>query len=348
MSSKKLATCLLALLCWTAPAFANPKEKQIEALQARVDELSVQIRNANIERDRAKAAQLREWREIVQQELRTLKRELNEEKRQQQEAAKRTAVEREWAALPPQKQLCAAIQYQRLDLVRKVVESGAVDLQKTNDHCLFPLAEAAAQGQLDIAEYLLQQKSPLVMRAPNLAAPVSALDAAAASRQDRTQMLDLLKKYGASPVSAVEVPLPPAIAGSGDAGSQKLLQEKFNLDKSQLSAGSSLLRALEEGHVNNIRWLLKAGADPNEATLGRTALMVAVDSNDLEKVSALVQAGADVNQPGLNYVSLLTYAEKRQARVTGRRKAEMDEIIRYLKSQGAQKSAQELNSALGQ
>jgi hypothetical protein len=258
MSSKKLATCLLALLCWTAPAFANPKEKQIEALQARVDELSVQIRNANIERDRAKAAQLREWREIVQQELRTLKRELNEEKRQQQEAAKRTAVEREWAALPPQKQLCAAIQYQRLDLVRKVVESGAVDLQKTND------------------------------------------------------------------------------------------QEKFNLDKSQLSAGSSLLRALEEGHVNNIRWLLKAGADPNEATLGRTALMVAVDSNDLEKVSALVQAGADVNQPGLNYVSLLTYAEKRQARVTGRRKAEMDEIIRYLKSQGAQKSEQELNSALGQ
>lgn len=333
-------------MCWSTLSYASDLDDKINSLSSRIGELSVQIRKANSSQERAKAAELREEREVLQQELRNLRRQAREERQQAAEAAARSATEQEWATYPPEKQLCAAIYYQRLDLLKKVIPNPAINLHRPNRYCFFPLAEAAVQGHLDIAEFLLQQKSPLVMRAPpHFTIPIGALDAAAASPQDRTLMLDLLKKHGASLIANQEAALPNAIVGGSGADGQKLLLEKFNLTQGQLSSGSTLLKALEEGHLNNIIWLLKAGANPNDAMLGRTALMVAVDSNELDKISALINAGANINQRGVNYLSVLTYAEQRQRRVNGSKKAEMDEIIRYLINRGATKSEQELSAA---
>lgn len=341
MSSDTLRVKLLALvcwstLCWAAPTCATNLEERIETLNARIGELSVQIRRANTSQERDKAAELGEQRELLLQELRRLRNQAKEAKQQAAEVAERAALERAWAKYPPEKQLCAAIHYGRLDLVQKVVSSGAMDLLKPNRYCFFPLAEAAALGYRNIAEYLLEHKSPLVMRAPpDFTIPISALDAAAANREDRTAMLELLKKHGASLTASQNSTPPDTAAGKADADPRKI----------HLPYGSSLLKALEEGHLKNVRWLLKEGANPNDSLQGRTALMFAVDSNELDKVSTLLNAGADINQRGPEYLSVLTYAEQRQSRVSGRKKAEMDEIIAYLKARGATKSEQELATA---
>lgn len=315
--------------------------ERIQQLNDRLGELSLQIRVANSNKEREKVAELRDEREQVQQELRDLRRLYREEKAAADKLAKREASERTWATYPPEKQLCAAIEYHRADLVEKVLESGQIDLNKPNDHCFFPLGDAAARGHVDIVEFLLQKKSPLAMRMPHFNRLISAMDAAASSKHERTAVLELLKQNGGTLNDSREDSAPSSVVASGDAAGQKELKEKYNLTTNQLTFGSTLVRALEDGHVDNIQWLLKEGADPNESALGRTALMVAVDSNDLEKISLLIQAGADVNQRGINYTSVLAYAEKRREKVNGGKKAEMDDIIRYLKNRGATHSEQE-------
>lgn len=333
-----LAPALLFLAC---AAMAADTSRQIQQLSDRVNALSVQIRIANSNKERDKAAELREEREQVQQQLRELRRAEREQKAEEERLAKRAAAERTWATYPPAKQLCSAIEYNRPDLVEKVVTGGQIDLNTINEYCFFPLADATARGHIEIAEYLLQKKSPLVMRYPHFQRLISAMDTAATSKQNRVDVLELLKKYGASIHDSRENSLPGTVVAGGDDVAQQMLKGKYNLSVEQLSFGSTFVRALEHGHPDNIQWLLKNGADPNETALGRTALMMAVDSNDLEKVSALIRAGADVNLRGMGYSSVLAQAEKRRARVNGRRKAEMDEIIAYLQSHGATKSEQE-------
>ena len=167
------------------------------------------------------------------------------------------------------------------------------------------------------------------------------MDAAASSKHDRTEVLELLKQNGGTLNDSREDSTPGGVVKSGDQAGKKLLKEKYNVTAEQLSLGSTFARALKDGHIENIHWLLKEGANPNESVLGRTALMVAVDSNDLEKISLLIDLGADVNQRGINHTSVLAHAEKRRERVNGQKKAEMDDIIRYLKNRGATRSDQE-------
>src|SRR5690606_12507826 len=129
----------------------------------------------------------------------------------------------------PDKQLCAAIEYQRKDLLEKVMESSQVDLTKPNDHCAFLLADAATRGYVDIAAYLLQKRSPLVMRVPHSHHLVSALDAAAASKHGRTDILELLKQNGSTINDSREAPVAGSVVETSDhanltPGSSTLIQ----------------------------------------------------------------------------------------------------------------------------
>ncbi len=337
---KYLALNAVLALLISSSSFAVTTSEKIQSLSDRISELSVQIRHANINKERGKAGELREERERVQQELRELRRIEREEKAEAETIAKREATEKLWATFAPDKKLCAAIEYNREDLVKRVVESGAVDMNKINSDCFFPLADAAAQGQKEIVEYLLQKKSPLVMREPRFNRLLSAMDAAAASKQDRTEILALLKKHGANLRDSGEDSM-AAVADGADDAARKMIKEKYNIAADQMHFGNTFTRALEHGHINNIRWLLNEGAHPNEPTVGRTALMIAVDSNDLEKVTLMIQAGADLNLRDAGHASVLAHAEKRREKVNGRRKAEMDEIIAFLKNRGATKSEEE-------
>src|SRR5690606_26207196 len=124
----------------------------------------------------------------------------------------------------------------------------------------------------------------------------------------------------------------------GDDVAKQKLEQDYNVTADQLSMGNSFTKALEKGHINNIRWLLANGAKVEDSMLGRTALMIAVDSNDPDKVKLLVESGADVNRRGLNHASVLAHAERRLAKVGGRKKAGMETIVAYLKARGATRS----------
>ena len=335
----------LALMLLPSPwVFAADSHGQVQQLEQRIGQLSAEIKTAMQEKDSDKAKRLRAQRSELQAELRELKNQARSQQKTADQAAKREAAERQWASFPADKQLCTAIEYGRFDLVKKVVASGAINLQKNNSHCFFPLADAAARGQVEIAEYLLQQGSPLAMRAPQFQTLISAMDAAAAHKDDRTALLALLKRHGATAADSRDQSLPGALVADGGAEGDAQLQQQHNVSGAQLAQGGSLIRALDNGHPNNVRWLLANGASAEESALGRTALFAAIESNSLEKVKALVDAGADVNRRGMNHSSALRYAEKRRDRVGARKKTDMEQIIAYLKSKGASYSEKELRN----
>src|SRR5690606_11835960 len=111
-----------------------------------------------------------------------LRRLQREEKAATEREAQRIALEKTWEAFPPHKRLCAAIEYNRLDLVERSLADSQVDLQKTNELCFFPLADAAERGHLNIVDYLLQQKSPFTLYSPSLQRAFTAVEHAARSK----------------------------------------------------------------------------------------------------------------------------------------------------------------------
>src|SRR6185369_16676895 len=79
-----------------------------------------------------------------------------------------------------------------------------------------------------------------------------------------------------------------------------------------------LMRASEAGNMDDVRRLLKAGADVNEAlgSLGITALTLAAARGHLEVVKILLAAGADPNAAGgvvhVGFFTVLGMAMNRQ------------------------------------
>ena len=337
--------CLCVWFCVLPMAWAATTEQQILEVNQQIEQKTANIKTAmqNKESDKAKA--LRSERTELQKQLRELKQQERDEKKEQEKIEKRAAAERQWETFEDDRKLCSAIEYNRFDLVKKVLDNpNTLDLTKPIDPCFYPLGDAAARGHADIVEYLLEKKSPLAMRMPQLPVLLSALDAAAARKEDRTDILNILKQHGAKPNDSREESLPGAIVSEGDAESDAYLKQKYNVDREELTQGGSLVRALDKGHPNNVRWLLANGASPHEISLGRSMLMAAVESNSLEKVKILVEAGADVNQRGINFSSVLRQAEKHLEVVSKKKKPEMEQIIAYLKSQGATYSEQELTN----
>ena len=341
MTMHSARVLLLSLLCnFSLYAYASTQQ-DIDAVNQRIEQLSADIKTANQNKDRDTANRLRQERTDAQAQLRELKKQLKADAKAQEKKNKRAAAEAEWETYPADKKLCSAVQYNRLDLVQKVVSSGAIDIKAENGACFFPLGDAAARGHLEITEYLLQQGSPKVARAPFMNVLISAMDAAAGSSEDRTAVLAVLKKYGATPFDSVEATIPGAIVAEGDDVAKAKLKQDYNIDGNMLDTGTSLTKALEKGHINNIRWLLSNGSKPEESMMNRTALMIAADSNDVEKVKLLVEAGADVNRRGMGYESVLAHAQRRQAKANRKHRPGMDAIVDYLQSKGATRSDKE-------
>ena len=321
------------LLCAACVAYTDTAA-DIQSTEQQIEQLSADIKSANRNKDKDTASRLREERNQAQLRLRELKKQQREEKKQQDKQAKRAAAEAEWETYPVNKKLCTAVEYNRFDLVKKVLESNPIDLRQPNDACLYPLGEAVTRGFADIADYLLQKGSPLYIREPIMNAKISAMDAAAGSKEDRTDILNILKRHGATPYDSVEGNLAGVVIGDDDYAKKKM-KDDHNMAGDMLTLGTSFTKSLEKGHINNIRWLLANGSKPEESMTGRTALMIAVDSNDLEKVKLLVDAGADVNRRGINFESVLAHAERHQQKVNRKHKASVAEIVEYLKSKGA-------------
>lgn len=84
---------------------------------------------------------------------------------------------------------------------------------------------------------------------------------------------------------------------AGDIAKAKLLRERGADPAARGHCGQPpLFYAIQGRHPDVLRWLLREGADANEADdFGRTALVEAVEADDLQCVEILLGAGADVD-----------------------------------------------------
>lgn len=336
-------TALIALL-WAATGFALAStQEDISQTEQRIEAINLEIKAANKAKELDRAAQLRTERSQLKAQLRVQKQTLRDEKKRTEQAQKRAAAERQWATYEPDRKLCSAIEYNRPDLVQQVLSEHPFDWQKKNDVCFYPLGDAVARGHLAIAEMLLKQKAPLAARAPFMPILISAVDFAAQRKEDSTELLNLLQRYGATPFDSLEDNLAGAVVNPADQASKDQLKSDYNLTSELMTMGTSLAKSVEKGHINNLAWLLANGASAEDAMNGRTALMIAVDSGDLDKVKLLVDKGADVNRRGLKFESLLAQAERKQARASGAKRERYDAIVNYLRQQGATRSDKDSN-----
>lgn len=336
-----------ALLLLTANvAAASELETQQQALEAEIKQLNADIKAAGQAKDKTRLQSLREQRSAKQDALRELKQQARAADKASEQNQKRAAAEQTWATYPPAKQLCTAVEYNRLDLVKQVVESGrytAAQSQQSSEGCFFPLGDAAARGHLEITAYLLQKGFPTSAKAPHFGSTLTVYDAAAGSTQDRTAILALLKQNNVPSTADETGSMAGArgmIAGADDFNREQL-KEKHNVTDAAFSEGTALTKSLEDGHIANIRWLLGNGFTADSEMMGRTTLMIAIDSNEPEKVKAVLDAGADVNQRGVGYSSALRHAEKRLAKASKKNQTKMTEIVTLLKARGATYSDKE-------
>jgi ankyrin repeat protein len=97
-------------------------------------------------------------------------------------------------------------------------------------------------------------------------------------------------------------------------------QPRVQRQPSQQTGGeflTPLMRAADRGQLEEVRSLLKAGADVNEKdAIGLTALILAAGADHVDVVQALLAAGADPNAAGGvahgGFFSVLTVAMNRQ------------------------------------
>lgn len=338
-----LITCLLSPLLALA---VDDLAAQRQALEAQIDELDAAIKAANQAKDKNRVQALREQRSSKQSALRQLKSQQRAASKADEQAQKRAAAERTWATYPAAKQLCSAIEYNRFDLVKQVVESGRytpAQAKASSEGCFFPLGDAAARGHADITAYLLEKGFPTSAQVPQFGSTITAYDTAAGSSHDRTAILSLLQQRQIPRQAAVTgaVAAPQAMIAGADDFNRDHLQTRHNINAQSMSQGSTLTRAMEKGYIANLRWLIAQG-DPVEADMmGRTLLMIAVDSNDPAKVKMLLDAGAEVSRRGVGYSSVLKHADKHLARASKKHKPAASEIIALLQAHGATYSDKE-------
>ena len=91
---------------------------------------------------------------------------------------------------------------------------------------------------------------------------------------------------------------------------QTLLAAGADVNAARRNGETPLMTAAHVGSVDVVRLLLAAGADPNatEATLGQTALMLAVAENHTPVASVLIELGAAVQTRSTNQFTALLFA----------------------------------------
>ena len=167
-----------------------------------------------------------------------------------------------------------------------------------------PLAMAAASGHTHVAELLLKRgASPDLAASPNPFEEKTPL-ALAIGAGDRT-MAELLRSYGASAVPlATEVDKAEHKAKEAKRELKEAVHKAIAVwvaagkvnDKFSRDDGTLLHAAAELGSLDDVKTLLKAGADPNrQDAKGQTPLFRAVAGKHVEAVGELVKAKAKLD-----------------------------------------------------
>lgn len=188
--------------------------------------------------------------------------------------------------------------------VREFVLSGAVAADATDDHGFTGLIGAAVNGDVDMAETLLELGCPLEARndTDNTALTV-------AGKHNHLQMVRFLLSKGADPATTIDgIPIVLLCAGNKnqlgilktlvDAGADK------NAKLHELDGAPLISVAASLGYAKAVEYLLSKGSDPHlEDDRGRTPVFYAIPSKKegygaeaREIVAMLAKAGADLNE----------------------------------------------------
>ncbi|BFM10627.1 hypothetical protein R50072_07800 [Simiduia litorea] len=220
----------------------------------------------------------------------------------------------------PESKIGLAARKGDLTEVKRLAEAGA-NLNVYGINPGPPLMEAASEGHVDIASYLLSKGAKL--RVDGALASLDALRLAAEALEDNSAMIKLLVAAGALEQEPVQ-----------NMGSKMLKESERqsplpnNITAEQIGSGSALMAAIEKNRNKHVETLLALGASPNVWAHGRTALMLAARKLQPSTVRLLLHYGANATELSPEGKTALQYAEATTETLqnTGRRKAVIDAL----------------------
>lgn len=174
-----------------------------------------------------------------------------------------------------------------------------------------PMVEAAAAGDLDEVQALVEEGAPLNV----VTDQGTPLIAAAGNGHDRIAWY--LLSEGADPNLADRSGRTPLIAASAK-GSQRLVKVMLSAGAHVNASGAQgqtpVSAAAEAGNLSVVKTLLAAGGNVNIAPEGESLLMRVVRNGDLLMTEVLIAAGADPDFRAGNGATALSIARQKQHR----------------------------------
>ena len=155
-----------------------------------------------------------------------------------------------------------------------------------------PLVIAASNGHSNLVKLLLDKGADIE---PKLTSH-SALTVACS--RGHTECARLLIERGANlnVISSMGTPLTCALANHQIECAKLLLEKGADVNQPKLMNETPLMVASKEGHVDEVKLLLKYNANVTAETTGFTALYLACCNDHIEVAKVLIENGADVNQ----------------------------------------------------
>lgn len=243
------------------------------------------------------------------------------------------------AARSPGDEFAIAIERGDLAKVRELIEAGnpADTWIEYGDHRVTPLMKAISQGQVGIANYLLEVGADVNSATPDFGqTPLTDAITSNSLAEGRLELVERLLEAGAEinvRTKLESTPVHLAVWNRRPAVAARLVRAGADLE-AESYGHTPLSMAASKGDVEMAGLLVQLGADVNhrstENGTGRTALFSAVSSGSPAMVGALLALGADPN----------ARAEDGETPLTSAQRGDQAEIIELLREAGAQEPAE--------
>ncbi|MEW6128771.1 MAG: ankyrin repeat domain-containing protein [Acidobacteriota bacterium] len=198
----------------------------------------------------------------------------------------------------PTADLLLAIEYNDLEKVKAVIESGA-DVNRNSKYGAPPLMMAVSRGQTEIVKTLLKAGAKVNYRL-NVNITEGETSLMSAAGKGDSEMIELLLDAGANidehnddgKYTNADTPLIMATMKGYDAAVRTLVRRGANIDERNRYGESALMVAALAGYPKLVQFFLDNGTQVDARDKdGSTALMLAGDFNEV--VEILLNAGAD-------------------------------------------------------
>lgn len=218
--------------------------------------------------------------------------------------------------------LHTAIEYSP-DTVRKLLKFDAVEIEATNNDGMTPLTVAAANGQAELVELLLEHGA---RTQPDQEGDAPIIEAA--RNKNATDALCTLLESDPDSQDVVDRALVQCIPGGGR---DNVVMIAKNDAVSQSGRQEALLRATRKNEIELVRCLLKNGARLNRTKhTNTTPLQIALSNRHFNLVDLLLEKGADPTSTDSDGHNALRYLSKQLVEIGGRPSLNRDTFKSYL------------------